>query len=409
MKILFISQYFHPEPFSNTDIARAMIDRGHEVEAVTCVPNYPEGAFYSGYSNSARRSEDWSGIRILRARTVARGKRAATLLMNYLAYPPMALWTILRRGSGGYSVSFTSMPSPIFQCIVAVAMKVFRGVPAVYWVQDIWPESLINTVHIRNPLLQRALRAMCAFLYRRADILLVQSEAFRPKLAAMGVDPDRIAFFPNTAPDSFVPLSRDQVDPAITGLIPPAPLRIMFAGNVGESQNLDVVIAAAERLRGTTDVQWVIVGSGRDLDRITARVAAAGLDDVVVFAGRHPMDAMPAFYALADAMIVSLKDTEIFRMTVPYKLQTYMSAGKPVIGSISGETQRIVDEADVGFCADADDVEGLCDAVRRFAALTPEQRTALGINARAYFEAHYSATRVMDGLEQRLRSVAKPD
>lgn len=407
MKILFISQYFHPEPFSNNDIARSLVARGHEVETVSCVPNYPDGAFYPGHSNAANREEQWEGVRIIRARTIARGKRPLTLFLNYLFYPLAAMATIAQRGHGPYSVSFTSMPSPIFQCIVAVVMKLVRDVPAVYWVQDIWPESLFNTIGIRNRFLRAPFRAFCAFLYRQADILLVQSEAFRPKLEAMGVAPNKISFFPNTSPDNFEPIARGAVDPAIAALLPPAPLRLMFAGNVGESQNLDIFIEAANRLREQVDMQWIIVGSGRDLERLTARVIEAGLDDIVIFAGRHPMDKMPAFYALADAMFISLKDTEIFRMTVPYKLQTYMSAGKPVIGSISGETRNIVEAAKIGYCADAGDLNGLCEAVKRFAALTHYERHMMSENALAYFNAHYSADCVFGELERQLLSVAK--
>ncbi len=198
MKILFISQYFHPESFSNNDIAQSLVARGHEVEVVCCVPNYPDGVFYPGYSNYDRRKEQWNGIRILRARTVARGKSSTRLLLNYLVYPIMALATIWRHGSGSYDVSFTSMPSPIFQCVTSVVMKFWRRLPAVYWVQDIWPESLINTVGIRNSLLTRGLRVVCSFLYRRADIVLVQSQAFVSRLEAMGVSSERIIFFPNT-------------------------------------------------------------------------------------------------------------------------------------------------------------------------------------------------------------------
>jgi colanic acid biosynthesis glycosyl transferase WcaI len=408
MNILFISQYFHPEPFSNTEIARSLVARGHDVEVACCVPNYPEGVFYAGHSNKERRQEIWEGISILRARTVARGKRALTLMLNYLAYPVAALATIARHGRGSYSVSFTSMPSPIFQCIVAVVLKWRCGVPAVYWVQDIWPESLFNTINIKSKFLRGPIRVLCAFLYRQADMVLIQSEAFRPALQAMGVDREKIGFFPNSAPDDFVPMSRATVDPAIAEFVPTASLQLMFAGNIGESQNLDVIIDAAARLRSHMDIKWTLVGSGRDLDRVVKTVAQAGLEDTIIFAGRHPMSTMPAFYALADAMIISLKDTEIFRMTVPYKLQTYMSAGKPVIGSISGETKRIIEASGVGFCANAEDVDGLCSAVLKFAALRETQRAEMSQNARAYFAENYSASRVFDGLERQLLNVAKP-
>jgi colanic acid biosynthesis glycosyl transferase WcaI len=407
LNILFISQYFHPEPFSNNEIARSLVIRGHDVEVVCCVPNYPEGAFYPSHSNKARRRERWEGISILRARTVARGRGALTLLLNYVVYPVAALATIARHGRGSYSVSFTSMPSPIFQCIVAVAYKWFCGVPAVYWVQDIWPESLFNTINLKSRVLRGPIRSLCAFLYQQADFVLVQSEAFRPALEIMGVDSDKIGFLPNSAPDDFFPLSRASVDPVIAALVPKAPLQLMFAGNIGESQNLDVIIDAARRLRGRCAIQWTLVGSGRDFDRLVKVVGEARLEDIINFAGHHPISTMPAFYALADAMIISLKNTEIFRMTVPYKLQTYLSAGKPVIGSISGETKRIIEASDAGFCADAGDVEALCNSVLQFAALSEKQRAVMSQNARAYFVEHYSASRVFDVLEQQLLKLAK--
>lgn len=407
MRILFLSHYFYPEPFSNTDIARALVQRGHEVEVVCYVPNYPDGTFYPGYSNRERREEELDGIRIRRAWTIPRGNNRGTLLVNFLLFSFTALFTIWRRGVGNYDVSFTSMPSPIFQGVASIVMKKLRGVPAVWWVQDLWPESLLVTLGIRNSFVARLMRWICGFLYRRADLLLVQSEAFRPRLEALGVSPERISFFPNTAPDEFVVIASGQADPAINALFPPTQLRLMFAGNIGESQNLDIIVAAASRLRNICDIQWVIVGSGRDAGRISKRVLDAGVEDLVVLTGRHPMNSMPHFYALADAMIVSLKDTEIFALTVPYKLQTYMSAGKPVIGSISGEARRIIEMANIGFCADANDLEGFCRAVQTFAALDSKSRAAMGSRARAWFEQHYAASSTFDRLERELEAAVR--
>lgn len=409
MKILFISQYFYPEPFSNNDIARSLVARGHEVDVITCVPNYPDGAFYPGHSNTINRLELWESIRIFRARTIARGRRPITLILNYLFYPFAALLMIARHGKKDYSVSFTSMPSPIFQAIVAVMMKVVKGVPAVYWVQDIWPDSLINTIGIKNGLVKRGLQAFCAYLYKRADIVLVQSEAFRPKLEAMGVPSDRIVFFPNTASDNFAPLSRDDVKSDIAALLPPSPLRLMFAGNVGESQNLDLIVEAARRLRSKINAQWVIVGSGRDLQRLKALAELTGVGDVIFFVGRHPMKHMPAFYALADAMIVSLKDTEIFRMTVPYKLQSYMKAGKPVIGSISGETRRIIEEAGIGFCSEAENIDDFCKQVLKFSKTSDDNRNYMKNNGIKYFNQNYSSEVIYDRLELILKKSSNND
>lgn len=407
MNILFISQYFYPEPFSNNDIAQALAKRGHEVEAVVCVPNYPEGEFYPGFSNRERRTEMWNNIHILRAFTVARGKRPVTLLLNYLTYVPSAIWTIFSKGRGDYSVSFCSMPSPVTQCIVAIAMKFGRGVPSIFWVQDIWPDSLVNTLGIKNRFVKVALHKFCALLYRQADIVMIQSEAFRPKLEAMGVEGHRLVYFPNTAPDDAPGDLPDADRLKIKSLFPATPLRLMFAGNVGESQNLDIILHAAARLRERFDIQWVIVGSGRDLERLKALADKLEVNDIVLFAGRHPMQSMPAFFERADAMIVSLKNTEIFHMTIPFKLQSYMKAGKPVIGSISGETMRIIDEARMGFCAEADDIDAFCVAVEKFAALSQDERNQCSENAHRYFMANFAPDHIYGLLERHLQSVAK--
>lgn len=406
MKILFISQYFHPEPLSNTDLAKSMIANGHDVDVLTSVPNYPEGKFYSGYSNTQRRFERWCGMNVARSITVPRGQSSFYLMLNYLVYPAAALINWWPRRRQAYDVSFTSMPSPIFQALVAIVIRAFARVPAVYWVQDIWPDSLVDVLGIRNRALRWLLLRLCGWIYRRGDLVLIQSEAFRPKLESMGVAPERIAFLPNSSPSGFTPLALEDVDADVKAMIPPAALRLMFAGNVGESQNIDVYIEAA-RLLGDMNVQWVIVGHGRDFERVRAAVMEAGCDEFFVFTGRQPMARMPHFYALADAMLVSLKDTEIFRITVPFKLQSYLALGKPVIGSIGGEAKRIIAQSGAGFCAEPEDAQALADAVRRFAATSCEERGAMGKAATAYFEKNYSQDRVYAMLNGALERTAR--
>lgn len=406
MKILLISQYFYPEPFSNGDIARALVARGHDVDVICCVPNYPEGRFYPGYDNGSRRRETWEGVKIVRARTVPRGRSAVQLIANYLAYPPAAIFEWLIGRYGKHDVSFTSMPSPIFQALVSTVIRAVRGVPAIFWIQDIWPDSLINTFGIRNRILRGLLAAFCTWLYRRADLLLIQSEAFRAKLEAMGIPSNRIGFLPNTSPDLFQPVADGDVDAQVAEMLPSAKLRLMFAGNVGESQNIDVFIGAAQRLPVELGVQWVIIGAGRDLARIKERITALGLDNRFVFTGRQPMALMPHFYALADAMLISLKDTEIFRMTVPFKLQSYLALGKPIIGSIGGETRRIILESGAGFCAEPEDPSQLAEVVRRFAASSSVERAKMSAKAATYFADHYEPGRVYGMLEDALRKVA---
>lgn len=386
-------------------MSRELVRRGHEVHAFPCVPNYPAGTFYPGYSNSERREEIWEGVRISRAFTVPRGKNAINLLLNYLVYPFAASWTMFFRMKRQADVSFVSMPSPLFQAMAGVILRWRTGTPTVYWVQDIWPESATYTLGITNRFAVAVLNVICGWLYRRADLVMIQSAAFRPMIERHGVRPERIAVLPNTAPDSFHPI-RPADAPEEAALVPSDGFRLMFAGNIGESQDFDTLVAAADLLRDETALRWVILGSGRDEPRVRQAIADHGLSDRFHFLGRHQEDTMPRFFAHADAMLVSLKDVPIFALTIPYKVQCYMACGKPIIASLNGEGARILETSRAGISVPASQPKRLAEGVRRMIRASPAERAEWAANSRAYFEANYSAERVYGDLERALAAVA---
>jgi len=406
MKIALISQYFYPETFSNNEIAKYLVSQGHAVDAICCVPNYPAGVFFSGYSNQVRRSEVWEGVNIFRVRTVPRGSKSWQLLLNYLFYPFAAIWTFLTCARTQYSVSLVSMPSPLSQAFAGVYLKYVRGVPLVYWVQDIWPESAVYTLDIKSPFLIRPLSWICGWLYRRADLILVQSEAFPDMITRFRVPLDRISTFPNTAPESYQPLPRGTPPEPIRDL-PSTKFRVMFAGNIGESQDFDTLLDAAKIVRKHKEIQFIIVGSGRDLERVQKRVEQEGLQDCVFFLGRHPEEEMPNYFSQADVMLVSLKDNPIFSLTVPYKLQCYLACGKPVIASLKGEGARILNLANAGISVDPEQPQALSDAILKLSNMSKHHLTTLGFNGRSYFNEIYNKQIVFGKLERDLKSISR--
>jgi glycosyltransferase involved in cell wall biosynthesis len=405
MHIALISQYFYPEQFTNNTIARELVRRGHDVHAFPCVPNYPAGRFFGGYSNTERRTEEWEGVRIDRAYTVPRGKGALSLIANYLTYPVTASWTMFRKLRSGADVSFVSMPSPLFQAFAGIFLRWRTGTPCVYWVQDIWPESATYTLGLHNRFVVGLLNAVCGWLYRRADIVMVQSAAFHDMITRFGVPPERIRFLPNTAPDFYRPL-RPEDAPEHERLVPQDGFRLMFAGNIGESQDFDTLVAAAALLRERTDLHWVIVGSGRDEERVRRLVAENGLEERMHFLGRHPEEDMPKFFAHADAMLVSLKDIPIFALTVPYKTQSYLACGKPIVASLNGEGARIVNESGAGVAVPASQPEALAGAIAALMDAGPERLASHAANARRFFDDNYAAEKVYDVLETTLQEAA---
>ncbi|NYI27467.1 glycosyltransferase family 4 protein [Sulfitobacter geojensis] len=406
MKITFISQYFFPEQFSNTDITRHLHDAAHhDVHVITGVPNYPAGAFFPGYSNTKNREQYWNGLHISRSWTKARGTGALSLLLNYITFPITGGWTALRKTKARPDVSLVSMPSPVSQALVSIILKWRYGTPAVYWVQDIWPESALYTLKIKNPLIVKPLTWLCGWIYRRADLVLVQSAAFPAMIERFGVPAEKVRVFPNTAPDSYRPLPRDP-DSFAGKLMPKTGFNLVFAGNIGESQDFDTYIEAAHLLRHREHLNWVIIGSGRDMGRVQQMLENRGLADAFYFLGRHPEEAMPDFFSHADAMLVGLKDNPIFRLTVPYKVQCYMACGRPIIASLNGEGSRIIDEAQAGITSPAQAARELALKIESMMDMSAENRAKFGRNGRAYFEKNYEAKKVYADLEKWLKLAA---
>lgn len=405
VKILFISQYFYPEQFSNNAIARELIRRGHSVLAVPCVPNYPQGTFFEGYSNFERRDEIWEGVKIRRVRTFPRGKSAWRLVLNFVFYPLAALSKIAFSEGRAADVSFVSLTSPLFQAFAGVWARKIWGIPTVYWVQDIWPETIQNIFELKDGILLKLLDMVCRWIYLQADLILIQNPSMAPLIERHGVSLAKIRVLHNTAPSFYKPLDRECF-PNILKQMPAEKFRLLFAGNVGESQGLDVLVEAASIIRQRHDIAFVIVGDGRALPDLETKIVGLGLQQKFTFCGRRPEEEMPCFFACADALFVSLRPFPNFELTVPYKVQTYLACGKPIIASLSGEGARVVKEARAGFICDSGDAKALASAIERLADVSARDRQQMGDNARRYFEENYSSKIVYDTLENALNDIA---
>ena len=402
MRVLFLSQYFYPEQFSNNGLAAELVKRGHNVTAITCVPNYPEGKFFPGYTNHQKRFETWKGVDIRRAWTVARGRTKLQLIANYLVYPFAAFWQIVKIGQPRGDVSFVSMPSPLSQALAGVFAKKLWGLPTVYWVQDIWPETVQYLLGLQEGPILKLLDRICGWLYRQADLILVQSAAMPEMILRHGVDPSRIKVLPNTAPSFFRPLSAESAH-AVAREIDTDRFVVLFAGNIGESQGLSVLVEAASQLDKDDDTLFVLVGDGRARADLEDEIVARGLSDRFHFCGRHPETLMPDFFAQADALFASLQEAPNFALTVPYKIQTYMACGKPIIGALTGEGARILQESGAGVASPPGDANGIIESIRALRALKSTERIQMGNRASQYFEANFSNRVVFDTLEQALQ------
>jgi glycosyltransferase involved in cell wall biosynthesis len=398
MHILIVTQYFWPEEFRINDLALGLKERGHRVTVLTGKPNYPGGRFFDGYGFFGRAREDLHGIEVLRVPLVARGNGGAfRLALNYCSFALTASALGPLRCRERYDAMLVFEPSPITVGLPARALRATTGVPVLFWVQDLWPESLAATGAVRAPWALELADRLTRFVYRGCDRILVQSRAFVEPIARMDVERSRIVYFPNSAEALYRPC--ELPEDAYERSAMPAGFRILFAGNIGAAQDFATIIAAAELLKAQTHIRWCILGDGRLAPWVRDEIAKRRLESCVHLLGRHPVESMPRWFAAADALLVTLKRDPIFALTIPSKLQSYLACARPIVAALEGEGARVVTEAGAGYTAAPENAQALADAVRSIAALAPAERERMGQSGRRYFERHFERSRLLDQLE----------
>lgn len=370
-----------------------MVKRGHKVTVVTGEPNYPEGQIYKGYENHAHADEVINGVKVHRCPIIPRKTGTVYRLLNYFSYPQKAKKYIrnLKASDGKpFDVVFVNQLSPVMMAEPAITYRKKYGTPIVMYCLDLWPESLIAGGVSRGSLIYKIFHRISKNVYRNIDQILITSRMFRGYLEEQfGVQDKRIEYLPQYAEGLFECLPFNEN----VGTI-----ELVFAGNIGEVQSVETIIKAAEKLKGE-NVHFHIVGGGTDLERLQGM--AKGLDNMT-FYGRRPLEEMPEFYAKADAMLVTLKADPVLSLTLPGKIQSYMAAGKPIIGAIDGEATEVIKEAKCGYCGNAENVKELIENVRRL--INEKNLKYMGENARKYYEEHFERKVFMDCLESVLKN-----
>ena len=397
MKILIVSQYFYPELFRVNDLAAGMKERGHEVTVLTGLPNYPKGKIYEGYGFFKNLESEYQGIKIIRSWLIPRGNSGGIrLMLNYLSFALFSsIWGIIKL-RGKYDIIFVHEVSPIFVGIPALVMKLRFRAPVFFWILDLWPESLTAAGNITSPAILKPVKMVVRFVYKYSDKLLVASQAFRPSVLSFQVPTDKLYYLPNWSEATALP--DKTTDFQYASLIPEG-FKIMFAGNVGESQDFPAILDAAEKLKEYKSIKWLIIGSGRRVEWIKNEIAARGLADNFLLLGQYPLELMGGFVNHADVMLVTLKKDPIFALTVPAKLQAYMAWGKPVLTMLDGECSRIVKEAGAGLVANSGDAERLARNILEMYRMSETERAETGKNALKYYKENFDRNLLLDQLE----------
>lgn len=406
MNILIVTQYFWPEVFIINDLARKLKEHGHVVTVVTGKPNYPEGDIFPGYSAGGTLREYFADmVEVVRVPLWPRGRGGArNLVLNYVSFVLSGIalmpWLLRERK---FDAILVFAPSPITQVIPAILLKWLKRSHLAVWVQDLWPESLSATGFVRDTRLLRVVGWMVRGIYAFCDTLLLQSRAFLDPVARYA-SRGKLVYYPNSIALHADEATSVDVSPNLLDELE-RNFSVVFAGNIGAAQAIETVVDAANRLKHEKGIRIVLVGSGSRLEWVRERKGAMGLDNLIL-AGRFPMEAMPQIFERASALLVSLKDEEIFSYTIPSKVQAYLAAGKPIIASLRGEGARVVTEAGAGQACEPENAEALVSSILAIKAMSPAEREGVGAAGRRYFNEHFDMDRQVDRLVEILESRA---
>jgi glycosyltransferase involved in cell wall biosynthesis len=405
MNVLILTQYFWPETFRINEVALSLRDAGADVTVLTGKPNYPDGVIFDGYRAAGTLREEYHGIPVYRVPMLPRGQRSAVgLALNYLSFAAsgsvVGPW--LLRGKRIDAILVYGI-SPILQGIAAIAIKLFKRAPVALWVQDLWPQSLEATGYVKNRGALKAVEWIVRWIYRYSDVLLVQSPAFTDSVARLA-SREKIRDHPN--PGELALDSPRRGEDASPVSFRPGCFNVVFAGNLGTAQSVETIVGAAERLAGNPRIRFVLVGSGSRLDWTREEIARRGLANIDL-PGRFPPEAMPAILEGASVLLVTLAREDIFRLTLPSKVQAYLAAAKPILAAVDGEGARIVAESGAGIAVPAEDPDALAQAILRMADLPAADLEEMGRSGRAYYDAHFAPDLLARRLLELLREAAE--
>lgn len=409
LQVLIVSHYFWPEEFRVNELARDLRNRGHRVTVATGRPNYPGHRIFPAFRRTAGKFAVYDGdIVVERFPTIGIGSGSLGLILNYLslsiAITVLAPWRLRRRT---FDTIICFQPSPFTIVLPALILSKVKRAPVVLWVLDCWPETLEAIGIVRNQTALRIIGEVVGYAYRRCAVVLGQSRSFGASIARWSGRNDLFAYFPNWVEDIYTAGSRTSRSTTVRPEISNDSLfTVVFAGNIGEAQDFPTIVRTIVALRNCP-VRWLIVGGGRMEEWVRQEIARYGLSDRVEMPGRRPTAEMPALFALADALLVSLDAKPVFAMTVPGKVQSYMAAGKPIVGALDGEGATLIAAARCGLTAPAGDHEALANVIARLVSTPSEALAQMGENGRVFAAEHFDRRTILDKFDQWLHEAAR--
>lgn len=393
-----ICQHFWPEEFRINDICKSLVEMGYEVDVISAIPNYPQGKYFDGYSTFKRRKDNYEGVNIYRSFVIPRGNgNPIQIFLNYISYPIFSISKVIKLRKRKYDRILVYQLTPVFMAYPAILAKKIFKVKSYIYIQDLWPESLYSVFDFKSKVLKKIFDIISSHIYKQFDYYLTTSKGIKKKIEyELGIKSDKVFYLPNWAEDFYEEKKEDE------NLINKykGTFNIVFAGNIGPAQSFETILNAAEycKLKGYTKIKWLIIGDGMTKEWAESQVTKLEICDVVEFIGRKPAASMPEYYNISDVLLVSLVKSDLFSITIPSKVQSYLASGRPIIASLDGEGADIILESKSGLVSSSGDSEKLAENAIKMYLMDKEELEKMGNNASNYYKTHFKKNVVLENL-----------
>lgn len=399
MNLLVVSQYYYPEQFRINDICKEWVKRGHKVTVVTGIPNYPQGKFYNGYGLLKKKKEEFDGVNIIRLPIIPRGKKTLTLMLNYISFVVSGFF-FSKFTRKKFDKVFIYEVSPMMQAYVGIWYAKRKKIDCNLYVMDLWPESIELATGLSNKTLIRLIGKMVDNIYKNCDTIFTSSQSFADTIEKRGHSREKIKFWPQYAEEFYKPIAVENED--LQEIDNDDYFKIVFAGNVGYAQGLDILIESAKILKQKKIMaRFYIIGDGRAKKELQIEVKQNKLENYVRFIEKKPANEIPKYYSKCDMAFLSLKNDKISNQILPAKLQSYLACGIPILGCVGGETKKILEESQAGVCVEYDAQE-IVKTIEKIIKMKKEDYDNMKKNAIQFFKCNYDKTMLLDTMDKYL-------
>ena len=403
IRVLLMTQWFDPEPtFKGLVFARALVEKGFDVEVITGFPNYPGGKVYPGYKVKILQREKIDGVSLVRVPLYpSHDKSRFGRILNYVSFSiSLILYGLFSKKP---DIIYSYHP-PLTVGVASAVIGFFRRVPVVNDIQDMWPDTLSSTGMISNRRVLSMVGKVCDWVYRRAAEIVVLSPGFKKLLIERGVPAEKISVIYNWCAEGSIAETGD-VNQSVMKLC--GKFRILFAGNMGRAQALDVVLTAAKILEiKAPEIEFVLVGWGLEVENLKALAKKLELINVD-FLPPVAMSTVGNYLRSADALLVHLKKDDLFKITIPSKTQAYMASGRPLLMAVDGDAAELVTKSGSGVVAYSGDANSISEAAIALFSATDDERRVMSENGLSYYNENLSLQCGVEKFALIFKSLAK--